>query len=399
MINLLTPATRWGLNLLGLLGAVVALRLGETIFIPTVIAVLLAALLQPATNWFHRQLRLPWGLACLISVGGLVVLNLLVTLGFALATTKFLQDLPNPNNPESEQRVYHKFREQLERMSPVPLDEAYFPEDAKDSRIYDYIRQTLRGPYVTEALLKLLYYANNWMWQWVLVMFILLFLLLEGEMLAKRVSEIFGPSAEVRSSVAAALTDMARQVRTYLVWRTLVNLGLGIIVGIVYYSLGLKQAWTWALLTAILCYIPYIGPILAGIPPVLDAFVTLDSPWYSLAVVAFYLAIITVEGYVIVPVVMGRSMELNATTVMLACLFWELVWGAPGLFLAMPLMAAIKAVCWHVPDLRPWANLMSNSEAEIPPERTAPDIAVSINEMDIEEIARKKRSEKLTHGE
>ena len=45
------------------------------------------------------------------------------------------------------------------------------------------------------------------------------------------------------------------------------------------------------------------------------------------------------------PVVMGRSMDLNATTVILACLFWDLVWGTPGLFLAMPIMAGVKAVC------------------------------------------------------
>src|ERR1051325_4290654 len=64
---------------------------------------------------------------------------------------------------------------------------------------------------------------------------------------------------------------------------------------------------------------------------------------------------------------MGRSMELNATTVMLACLFWELVWGTLGLFLAMPLMAALKAICYHVPGWRPWANLMSTASDERTP--------------------------------
>jgi predicted PurR-regulated permease PerM len=92
---------------------------------------------------------------------------------------------------------------------------------------------------------------------------------------------------------------------------------------------------------------------------VVDAFVSCPSPWYAVAVLLFYLVVINVEGYLIVPVVMGRPMELNATTVILACLFWDLVWGTPGLFLAMPLMAAIKAICTHVPDWQPWANLMS----------------------------------------
>ena len=89
-------------------------------------------------------------------------------------------------------------------------------------------------------------------------------------------------------------------------------------------------------------------------PPVLDAFLS-TSPVGALFILLFYLAIIIVEGYLVVPVLMGRSMDLNATTVMLACLFWELVWGTMGLFLAMPLMAAIKVICYHVPGWRPWA--------------------------------------------
>src|SRR5262249_30233432 len=84
----------------------------------------------------------------------------------------------------------------------------------------------------------------------------------------------------------------------------------------------------------------------------------------AVVIIVFYIGIITLEGYVVVPVVMGRSMEMNATTVMLACLFWELVWGLPGLFLAMPLMAAIKAICYHVPGWRPSPNLMGTEEVD-----------------------------------
>ena len=116
--------------------------------------------------------------------------------------------------------------------------------------------------------------------------------------------------------------------------------------------------------TAILWYVPYLGPILAGVPPVLDAFVTcvaVGGDWHSR-----FVAFVIVEGYFVVPVVMGRSMELNATAVMLACLFWELVWGTSGLFLAMPLMAVLKTICTHVPDWQPWANLMSTRD-EPPP--------------------------------
>jgi predicted PurR-regulated permease PerM len=135
------------------------------------------------------------------------------------------------------------------------------------------------------------------------------------------------------------------------------------------------------MLAAVLCYIPYIGTILAGVPPVLDAFVFVD-PATALIILVFYTVVVTVEGYLIVPLVMGRSMNLNATTVLLACLFWDLVWGTPGLFLAMPLMAALKAVCMHVPGWRPWANLMGTDDgpgaeaATLPPPESDADKTV-----------------------
>ncbi len=52
---------------------------------------------------------------------------------------------------------------------------------------------------------------------------------------------------------------------------------------------------------------------------------------------AVYLAVVGVEGYVVTPYVMGRSLDLNGTTVLIACLFWGFLWGLVGLVLAMPI--------------------------------------------------------------
>ena len=74
-------------------------------------------------------------------------------------------------------------------------------------------------------------------------------------------------------------------------------------------------------------------------------------------------------------------MQLNATTVLLACLFWHLVWGPQGLFLAMPMMAAIKAICANVPGWEAWANLMSTREPD-PPPKSIPDV-VDLNDTEV----------------
>jgi predicted PurR-regulated permease PerM len=371
-------------NALILLGIVLALYLGQSIFIPTVIALLLAAMLWPSADWLTskgiplpgvtaragfpwvrpsvERLRVPWTMACTLVVSLLVVVAFAVILGFAVAIPKLLQAVPN--TPEREQATYDNFKAKLNRISPVPIDPQYLPEKAEDSQVFLYIKGGLnpQRDVVFSGLVRLAQLGGNWLWESILIMFLLLFLLLEGGMLTRRVVEIFGPSIRVQGKVAEALRDMANQIRSYLVWRTIINFALALFLGLVYYVLGLSQSWTWALFTAILWYVPYIGPILAGVPPVLDAFVSCDAPWAPVGILLFYVFLVTVEGYFIIPVVMGRSMEMNATTVMLACLFWELVWGAAGLFLAMPLMATVKTICAHVPEWQPWANLMDTRE-------------------------------------
>src|SRR5947209_18327322 len=90
MINQLDlgPAMRWGLGLVVLLAAVFALYLAQVVIVPTVIALLLAAMLWPAVRWMHVSLRFTWTFSCILMVSVLVVLNLFVSIGFGLSITK-----------------------------------------------------------------------------------------------------------------------------------------------------------------------------------------------------------------------------------------------------------------------------------------------------------------------
>jgi predicted PurR-regulated permease PerM len=357
----LHSATRLGLNVFLLMAGVVALRLAESVIIPLLIALLLASVLGPAAVWLHQVLKIRWSLACLIVIFGLLLFNGLLTLVFVLSASRLAQQLPSPRDEEQIIRVYLKVREKVESISPVPIDEDLFPANPKgasDVRFFTYLTEAAPG--ITQQVARSL---GSWLWQGILIIFILLFVLLEGRMLTRRVVAIFGPSPEVQAKAGEVLSAMAVQVRTYLVWRTLINFGLAFVMGLIYWMLGLSQGWSWAILLGILNYIPYLGPLVAGVPPFIDAFFS-ASPVGAVIVTIFYMTLILLEGYLVVPLVMGRSMDLNATTVMLACLFWELVWGTTGLFLAMPIMAGIKAMLYHIPEGRAWADLMSTSDEE-----------------------------------
>lgn len=363
----LTVATRYGLNVLGLLGVAVALYLGASILIPLTISALLATILFPAAKWLHSRLRLKWFFACLSTILLLLALSSLVVSAIGIAAATLVYSLPQdePSWRNQYDRTVSRLRHDMPFLTADALPTTRDSEGKPDPRgenAFRAIKNAFSVESLTPHLMKLAGYGLEQLGQLVLILFIILFLLLEAELLGKKVRAIFGSTSENQQRVAAALGEMADAIRTYLVWRTIVNLGLAVVLGVFYrYAVGLEHWYLWAVLTAVFSYVPYIGTIAAGVPPVLDALVFNPYPAQAaLAIIVFYTVLVTVEGYWIVPWVMGRSMDLNATTVMLACLFWSLVWGVAGLFLAMPLMAAIKAVMLHVEGWKPWGDLLSS---------------------------------------
>jgi predicted PurR-regulated permease PerM len=397
----LSSTTRWGVNVLLLLAGVVALHLAQSVIIPLLIALMLAAILGPAAAWLHQKLKIRWSLACLTVLFGLVLFSTLLMLVFSVAISKLAVGMASTADTQGIRKLYRDLVKQANRVSPIPLDEPIHTEPggkaaqekeqpapgdppdrakpaadkeppppvepvdrgklANEDSVIKYISDV--GPSIVKEVAR---YTSGWLYYGIVIMFILLFVLLEGRMLARRVVAIFGPSPEVQAKATEVLSDMATQVRTYVVNRTMLNFALAIVMGAVYSAFNLNQAWTWAMLLAILNYIPYLGPIVAGLPPFVDAFVN-AGPGGAIAVTIIYAVFVTIEAYFAFPYFLGRRMDLNATTVMLACLFWDLVWGTTGLFLVMPIMAGIKAMLYHIPDGRPWADLMSTSDEEPKP--------------------------------
>jgi predicted PurR-regulated permease PerM len=354
-------AMRLGINILILLAGGIALRLCQSVFVPLIIAILLACVLAPAAVWLNRSLNVRWSLACITAVFGVIILTVLISLVLFVSVSGLVGEL----EPSKLAKTVNTFLKKVNDVSPFPVPE----RNADDTE--EQIRQFARDK--TPALLEQAGRLGlEWLFLWFLILFLLFFLLLEGPTLARRLVNIFGPSEELKAKANEVLVETAEQIRTYIVWRTIINFGLALVIGTAFQLGGLRQAWAWAVMLAILNYIPYLGPFLAALPPFIDGFVHCSSFWVFFILCVIYWGVIIMEGYLIVPLVMGRTMDLNASTVILACLFWELVWGPTGLFLAMPIMAGVKSICTHVPGWWQWANLMSSQEVVAPPEPGTP---------------------------
>jgi predicted PurR-regulated permease PerM len=200
---------------------------------------------------------------------------------------------------------------------------------------------------------------TTWVFQGFVVLVLVIFLLVESQMLTTKVVRFFAKTSTEAQAASDVLHQITRKIRTYLVARTLLNAGLGIVVGLALWALHVHFALALGIIAALTNFVPYIGQLIGGALPALIALGQNGSISDALLVAAMYVAVLGVEEYVVAPLVLGRSLDLNGTTVLIACLFWGYLWGLVGLVLAMPITVSLKVVFQTVPDLNRWAELMS----------------------------------------
>ncbi len=153
-------------------------------------------------------------------------------------------------------------------------------------------------------------------------------------------------------------------VQGYLVGLLVVMLIVAVLNSIGFWWIGVEYPVFFGFLTGVLLLIPYIGIWMGALFPILLSLITL-SPSHALAVVAWVAAAQFIEANFITPLVVGSKVSMNPMVAMLALLCGELLWGIPGLILALPLTAVMKVIFDSIPSLEPYGFLLGEA-----PERT-----------------------------
>ena len=125
--------------------------------------------------------------------------------------------------------------------------------------------------------------------------------------------------------------------------------------------LGIEYAFILGILAALLNVIPYIGGIIAVALPMMVALVTKASPWYTFYVLAAYYFIQLIDNHYIVPYIVASKIKINALFSVIVVLVGNALWGIPGMFLSMPLLAIVKLICDHIEPLKPWGFLLGDT--------------------------------------
>jgi predicted PurR-regulated permease PerM len=190
-------------------------------------------------------------------------------------------------------------------------------------------------------------------------MFILVYFLLayDGVFLGKIVKTL--PRFNDKKKAVCILQEIEQHVSRYLLTVTLINIGLGIAVGTTVGLLGLPNPVLWGALVAVLNFVPYLGALTGIVCMTIGAALSYPSLGYALLFPACYLVLASIEGNLVTPFVMGRSLTLNPVVILLSITFWGWLWGIAGIILAVPILAAFKIFCAHVEQMEPVAEFLS----------------------------------------
>ncbi|MEO1616044.1 MAG: AI-2E family transporter [Planctomycetota bacterium] len=159
------------------------------------------------------------------------------------------------------------------------------------------------------------------------------------------------------SAMAREIDD---QIRSYLSLKTVISIFTGGAFGLTLYLFGVPMALTFGVLAFLLNFIPNVGPLVASLLPV--PLILLDPSGNILWMVGVITAtglIQVASGNLVEPKMMGDSSNLHPVTILVALMFWGMMWGIVGMFLATPLTSVIRIFLHRVPWLRSVADLMS----------------------------------------
>ncbi len=157
-------------------------------------------------------------------------------------------------------------------------------------------------------------------------------------------------------------------IRSYIVTKTLISIVTGAVFGLVLWFFGIPLALVFGLLAFLLNFIPNIGPIIASVLPLPLILLHPDlSVVAMIVVIALTMAVQFISGNVIEPKIMGDSFQLHPIVILLTLMFWGMLWGIVGMFLATPITSALKVFLEEFEHTRPIARWLEGRFERAPP--------------------------------
>lgn len=200
--------------------------------------------------------------------------------------------------------------------------------------------------------------AGNLLSAVVLIILFVAFLFAERIWFSTKLENLVGDRAQAER-ISRVIGSIIRNVNYYLLVKSLVSAVTGGLVFLIMSLFSLEFAAAMGIFTFVLNFIPNLGSIIATLVVAVVTFIQVADPMITLTVFLLAGAVQFLIGNIIDPMLMGRALRLSSFGIIMSLAFWGLVWGVPGMFLAVPIMVAVMIVCAQIPQMRPVAILLS----------------------------------------
>jgi Predicted permease len=323
------------------------LYFGRDVLLPIMLALILSLLLRPCVRGLYR-LGLPEGLGAALMV--------ILVFGTALMTAYTLA------NPAAEwvnrmPRVLHELefklgdiREGINRAREASrqLEQITSDQNGASREV------VVRGPSLAEQVFAQVeaVIANV-----VILQVLLYFFLARGR---QSLEALIGTmrSVDDRIHYAMVAATVQQNIAAYLATITVINFFLGVATALAMWMWGLPNAALWGTLAGLINYIPFIGPAVVTAVLFLVSVLSFEGVPHIFGPPLTFVALATLEGNFLTPMIVGRRLALNPIAVFVSILFWGWMWGIPGALLAVPILAILKILFDAHEPLKPIGALL-----------------------------------------
>ena len=319
------------------------------IVVPFLLSIFIAMASHPIIKWSSRY-RVPKGVSVLLVILSIVVFGFMLAGLVGQSMNDFSEKLPEYKTQLDEEFVW------------VLTQLQNFNIQINKELLFSYLDPGMAMNMATNLLSGLSGVLGNFF----LILLTVIFMLFEADSVPHKVHiALDDPSMRMKQ-----VDKVLASVKNYLVIKTVVSLGTGLLAGLLLYFIGVDHYFLWGVLAFLFNYIPNIGSAIAAVPAVLLAFIQLGSA--SAGIVALgYVLINTVMGNVVEPRYMGKGLGLSTLVVFLSLIFWGWLLGTVGMLLSVPLTMIVKIALESNADTRWIALLVAGGDLSehVPPEQ------------------------------
>jgi predicted PurR-regulated permease PerM len=318
-------------------------------FIPVALALLLALILSGPVEYLHRK-RIPRSFSATL----FLVLVLSIFAGIGMRMWKPAQGW-FANAPQNLSIVRQKVR-------PVAKFMNHLDDLRKNASVISAPGQAASGtpnaaPVTATVPVPIVDATGSAAAATLTFVIVTVFLLTGGPPMMARMGAAFADN--LHSSHVLKLIDKVRaEVGHFYLTTALINLGLGVATGIVMWAWGLPTPFLWGAMAAVLNFIPYAGSATTLLVLWLVAIVSFNTLGQVWGVAGSYVALATIEGQVVQPLLVGRRLQVNPLLIFLGLWFGGLFWGVAGVILATPTLVTLKVIAENSKSGKPMLEFL-----------------------------------------